>query len=483
MMSSKSESKVPLSSGPLGYKDVKVDISIPIYQEEKKIQNLYDYNLYVNSLTDPYLVTEDYIPTCKENCCFYICRGPSFVYKFIAGLITSLFYCLSFIICPCKCKTYGVLSDEDLTEIFDQPLDPFMQETKEGYEFSCPEYDKIKDKLFPPYKCEGLTVKWDKEKKLQSITIDKTVYTPEDEKLNNGWSSAKVHTMLNAQNKLRFGTHPYWHFSQHAWDYLFDKYFDNSHILSKLVNPHRKHQKYVDNSVSISAGSVLNSGSSACCCWDIQMAEREGIQGIIRHNSRFFLPLLKQAPNKILQPYYLAINTFILKVLEEKKEEVMKDKEKMEVWFKTLCHYLGYEKLEVNIENLATIITHKIFTTSVVHSSEHYIYSQLSTKTFPMALKMEASKLFYFPLCSFRLVGLGDFLKTNMYYYMFTKWVRNRLFCCLSDSRLTKVNYDIDMKETINDFKQSLYQAERESKEKYPKYYFPIDECACSIEF
>ena len=197
----------------------------------------------------------------------------------------------------------------------------------------------------------------------------------------------------------------------------------------------------------------------------------------------------------MLQNYYTVIADFVHGVLLSKKKMLMQDDEiaKRRQLFKWLRHYLGYPELDArNLDDLSKVITYIIFSVSILHSAEHYLYTTIPLEGFPMAIKSRIGKRSFLPgrccWASFRLVGCWDSIKNVFYFNMFTRWWRNRLCCCLSDTRLLSTSYGFEgdseeLEKIAEQFRDNLAKADTLTAKTYPKYYVPLTHCARSIEF
>jgi hypothetical protein len=475
------------------------DITPPSYtlahdkrKEDDVIVNVDGLDFKVIPTSDPYILSEDSLPSKKDKCKFYLCRGPTYLFALLWSFIMAIGRCVTYL--TCCLKTYYIMSDEELTDNFIHkwPLQAFIKKENDHYVYDASEFGKLKKDIYEEYNIDSVKAYWNDRLVLEKIEVGDTTYTPEDDKSTNAWSLAKYYVMYTAQIKIRFGTHANRHFPQNAATVMVNKLYDDSHIVNQLIKPHIQHMKSNDDNIINSPGSVINSEESVCCLWNLSAGPGDMIQGYLRETSRFYPPFLDKAPTPMLQNYYNTIFKFVTEIIAEAKLEDESQIAKRKLLFKWLKHYLGYPDLNENkTEDLVKVITYLIFTMSVLHSAEHYLYTTIPLEGFPMAVKGHISKRSFLPgacwYASFRLVGFWDSIKNVFYFNMFTRWWRNRLCCCLSDTRLLTTTYDFEnnteLKKIAKAFREGLEEADTLTARTYPKYYFPLAHCARSIEF
>lgn len=54
------------------------------------------------------------VPTCKQKCSFWLCRGPAVIFAFLAGFFSFIFQCRCF---PCR-KKFEIISDDQVQLVF-----------------------------------------------------------------------------------------------------------------------------------------------------------------------------------------------------------------------------------------------------------------------------------------------------------------------------------------------------------------------------
>jgi len=489
-----------------------IRVSALLEEEDMKI-----LKVDITKESQPYYVRKD---SALRPCRFDCLRGVTYLPAILWGLISS---CFEFLVVCFGCRsTYEVQSDAEFARLFTTQL-PFctMLETTThvfGHEVGAPEeqvlvFSSDDIALFEPYLHEGtyvqpLRILFRKTAEAGVWAVDTITVGGKQEltRMNDGhtdaWAAAKLFAWNAMHYFAKLRNHSYTHFCQDVFiAACLECLPDENHELRQLMDPHSDFTIDINHGVLATPKSPLNSGTTSLCCYDTHTATRPGNQRMVERGFEigFQAGRMKFAPLKLqpeLQPYFDVILTFttavvvalmarldaIPDVLAREKEHqclirwagFVKQQMFVPVDF-VFCHADAAAAYHVEVAPLANFLAYHIFSVSVGHSAEHYLFSNSNQRMQPMSIHVPWSRDMTLPggagdpntCCAWRCCGFGAMsssrvvplalrLKQIMYNNMLAKWWNNWLY---SDGRLCTTQYafaDGKLQQAAQTFRLSL---------------------------
>ncbi|MFL5351642.1 hypothetical protein [Archangium sp.] len=316
-----------------------------------------------------------------------------------------------------------------------------------------------------------------------AIRIRELVLTPRD---GDAWELAKYFVLQGAVHELILVVHPRVHLPMDTVNAISRTALPRTHVLARLLEPHRYMQLpldfavlHVERSVAHNHQRELYGGlpgdrRSNLGLMAIGYSGIEGNSSYPPYRFSFGPPTIHSPYGPFLRAYYEVILAFVSKVVRH----VSAGDPDVKRWADAIASFIsgfpnGQDIFTGN--HLAEAVSTFIHTVSVAHSADHFAYSQEPMNVAPLRLRVPppSSKRME-PLDRSRLVWRRD---------AFRHWMAKRMYFDTGTlKRLVDVEYGFGVPELETEaagFREELRRLDRE----LPRRYIPLEEIASSIQF
>ncbi len=306
-------------------------------------------------------------------------------------------------------------------------------------------------------------------------------------KHRNAYELAKYFVLQGAASSFILGLHPNVHFPMDAINAVTRSILPEEHPVRLLLEQHFYTQLPLNYSVLYIDKSVVRNDQREIYTpfvgdWSSHlemMADyHRGVPGnSARPGYRYGLdaPDVPSGPGKFLKSYFDAVLTLTTQVLRS----VAKGDDDVRRWSQHLSGVVrGFPNSDeiFHGDTLARAVAFFIWDVSVLHSSDHYAYSQESINQVPLRMRVGPPKTLEMPAIDrTRLVTKEDLFRHRMARAMYFKPSVLR--------HLSDVEYELSEPQdqrAVRDFKERLRTIDADPK---MRAYCPLDQIASSIQF
>lgn len=316
-----------------------------------------------------------------------------------------------------------------------------------------------------------------------AIRLRELLLTPGD---GEAWELAKHFVLQGAAVTLLVVVHPTVHFPMDSINAVTRTALPRTHVLARLLEPHRYMQLplnfavlYIERSVAHNSQRELYAAMPVNRDSNLELFARgyggiEGNSSFPAYRFTFGPPSIPSGYGVFLRAYYDVILEFVSRVTRH----IAPGDADVARWADALASFLPGFPGGADIfsgSNLAEAVSTFIHTVSVLHSADHYAYSREPLELAPLCLRVPPPTSKHMaPVDRTRLRWRRDAVH---------HWMARRMyFQAITLQRLVDVDYgfeDTALDAEAATFRERLHQLDRE----VPHRYIPLEHIATSIQY